>query len=313
MGCGASTQQQVGLVACSIHSLTAIPPQSMASPWPPLRGTTSLIALPTLIIPLQALQGQRSMVDHARPEPAEQQPQQPDDKAGGSDEPEVEEVLGSVQLWADKAASWFKGQAAQPAAAGQDPQDLDLQALQYKAPAASQALRKNSALGQVLVSGVQVAIRALPFCEPVAAALGAVYCGAQLAAQNSANCAQLLALVKRCDQQLASVLQVLGEQPDKASKIDMSTHKALQQLAKLLVEAGRFIHRYSRRGWVLQLMLSSSDRGVFTNFDTKIREAMQAGLALGAVDGEEEARGQSGRGRWLWDGIHTLVSQRGVL
>lgn len=188
----------------------------------------------------------------------------------------VEAVLHAVELWTDKATAWLKGKGQQQES--RCLQEVDLQALEFQPPTVAQVLYNQSDIGKLLCDAAIVVIDVLPFCAPLAAVLGAVYMGADQAARNSANCAQLLELVKWCDEQLAAALEAIAQQQG-AGKcvVGHTVYEQLLELARVLRRAGDFILRYSKRGWMLQMLLSSSDKAVFENLDKDIRRALEVG------------------------------------
>ena len=87
---------------------------------------------------------------------------------------EADGVMDVVDKLFALCESWFGG-----AKAAAKSEELDLQKLHLSARTpAEKNLAKYSALGKVLVSGVQHAVGALPFGGPIAAALGAIFCRA---------------------------------------------------------------------------------------------------------------------------------------
>ena len=88
-------------------------------------------------------------------------------------------------------------------------------------------------------------------------------------AQTGGNCGRLLSLVKMVDRQLARAAAGKGV-PD-----DVDVKRSLRNLGNLLVQAGRVIQAYSRRGFMHRFLRSASDLATFKSLDARIRSNMQ--------------------------------------
>ncbi|KAF5838038.1 hypothetical protein DUNSADRAFT_3472 [Dunaliella salina] len=151
-----------------------------------------------------------------------------------------------------------------------------IQSLQLpKRTALEEAFAKYSALGQVAIDLAGPALEglsALPFLNPAAAVLGAVYARAAKAAQLSQNCGKLLDLMKSVDAQLARVLDSLGRRGEQPPP---DVENALKELLDQIVQGGRLMQDYTQRGFVMRFILSKGDERKFAELDQGIHHSMQ--------------------------------------
>lgn len=107
---------------------------------------------------------------------------------------------------------------------------------------------------------------------------GAVYGRAEQAAKTSGNAGRLLKLVKWVDLQLAKVVAQGSK-----TKWSSEARDGSKALAQQLVGAGRLLHNYCGRGFLLRWVTATSDCAAFKAVDTGIRDAMQVGQLAPAV------------------------------